>query len=80
MWIYPAQLGILIPGGLRPIIPYIPPSLGRRPVIVILRSGSRGPDCRSFRFSHAPVLEVGSTVELPVGCLGGQFAWHWLGS
>ena len=30
--------------------------LGRRVVIVILRYGSRGPDCRSFCFSHAPVL------------------------
>ena len=35
---------------------------------------SRGPDCRSFRFSHALVVTVGSTIELLVGCSGGQFA------
>ena len=68
MWIYPALLGILIPGGLRPIAPCPPPLLGRRAVIAILRSGSQGPNCRSFRFSHAPVLIVGSTTELLVGC------------
>ena len=77
MWIYPACLGILIPGGLRPIAPCPPPLLGRRAVIVIMRSRSRGLDCRSFRFSHAPVLTVGSTVELLVGCSEGQFTRHW---
>ena len=80
MWFYSDCLGILIPGGLWPISPCPPPLLGRRAVIAILRSGSRGPDCRSFRFSHAPVLTVGSTTELLVGCLGGQFAPHWSGS
>ena len=80
MWIYPTHLGILIPGGLRPIAPYPPPSLGRRAVIFILKPGSRGPDCRSFRFSHAPALTIGSTVGFLVGYSGGQFAQHWLGS
>ena len=74
MWIYPAQLGILIPGGLRPIAPYLPPSLGQRAVIAIPRFGSRGSNCRSFRSSHAPVLIVGSTAELLVGYSGGQFS------
>ena len=54
--------------GLRPISPCLPLSLGRRAIIAILRSKSRGPDCRSFRSSHAPVLTVGSIVELLVGC------------
>ena len=40
MWIYPARLGILIPGGLQPIAPYPPPLLMRQAVIAILRSGS----------------------------------------
>ena len=80
MWIYPARLGILISGGLRPIAPCPPSLLGRRAVIAIMRSGSRGSDCRSFRFSHAPVLTIGSTVKLLVGCSGGQFARHWSGS
>ena len=80
MWIYPTHVGILIPGGLRPIAPYPPPLLGRRAVISILRFGFRGLDCRSFHFSFAPVLTVGSTAKMVVGCLGGQFALHWLGS
>ena len=42
MWIYPARLRILIPGGLRPIAPYPPPLLGLQAVIAILRSGSQG--------------------------------------
>ena len=71
MWIYSAQLGILIPGGLRPIAPCLPPSLGRRVVIVIMRLGSRGPDCMIFRSSHAPILTVCSIVELLVGYSGG---------
>ena len=71
MWIYPAQLGILILRGLQPIAPCLPPLLRRRAVIVIMRSGSRGSDCRSFRSSHALVLTVGSTAELLVGCSGG---------
>ena len=77
MWIYPARLGILIPGGLQPIAPFPPPLLGRRAVIAILRSGSRGPSCMSFHFSHVLVLTVGSTVELLVGYSGGQFAQYW---
>ena len=80
MWFYPVCLGMLIPGGLRKIAPCPSPLLGRRVVIAILRSGSRGLDCRSFRFSHAIVLTVGSTIELLVGCSGGQFARHWSGS
>ena len=40
MLIYPARLGILISGGLRPIAPCPPPFLGRRVVISIMRSGS----------------------------------------
>ena len=52
MWIYPARLGILIPGGLRPIALCPLPLLGRRAVIAILRSGSRGLDYRSSHFSH----------------------------
>ena len=80
MWIYPARLEILIPGGLCPIAPCPRPLLGGRVAIAIMRSGSRGMDCRSFRFSHAPVLTIGSTAELLVSCSGGQFAWHWSGS
>ena len=71
MWIYPAHLGILISGGLRPITPCPPPLLGRRAIIAIMRSGSRGPDCRNFCFSHALVLIVSSIVELQVGCSRG---------
>ena len=67
MWIYSARLGILIPRGLRPIAPCLSPLFGRRVVIAILRSGFRGPNGRSFRFFHAPVLTVGSTAELLVG-------------
>ena len=80
MWIYLACLGILIPGGLRPIAPCPLPFLGRQVVLAIMRSRSRGPNCRSFRFSYPPVLTVGNTIELLVGCLGGQFARHWSGS
>ena len=68
MWIYLAHLGILIPRGLRPIAHYPPPLLGRRAVIDILRSRSRGPECRSFRFSHASLLTIDNTAELLVGC------------
>ena len=80
MWIYPARLGVLIPRGLRPIAPCPPPLPGQQAVIAILRSGSRGPNFRNFHFSHAPVLTVGSTAELLVGCLGGQFSRHWSSS
>ena len=76
MWIYPALLGILIPGSLRPIAPCLLPSLGRRSLIAILRYGFRCPDCRSFRLSHAPVLTIGSTTELLVGYSGGQSSRH----
>ena len=71
---------ILIPRDLRPIALCPPPLLGRRVVIAIMRFGTRGQDCRSFCFSHALVLTVGSIVELLVGCSGGQFAQHWSGS
>ena len=71
MWIYPARLSILMPRGLRPIAPCPPPLLGRQAVIAIMRSGLQGLDCRGFRFSPAPVLTFGSTVELLVGFLGG---------
>ena len=40
MWIYLARLGILIPGGLRPIAPCPSPLLRRRAVIAIMRLGS----------------------------------------
>ena len=40
MWTYPARLGILIPGGLRPIAPCLPPAPERRAVIAILRPRS----------------------------------------
>ena len=73
MWIFPAWLGILIPGGLRPIAPCLLPAPRRRAVIVILRPGSRGSDCWSFRFSHSPILTIGSTAGLLVGCSRGQF-------
>ena len=76
MWSYLARLGILIPRGLRPIAPCPPPFLWRRTLIAIMRPRSRGPDCRSFRFSHAPVLTIGSTIGLLVGCSRGQFAQH----
>ena len=58
----------------------LPPSLRRRAVIDILRSGSRGLDCKSFCSSHAPVLTIGSIVELLVGYLGGRFSRHWSSS
>ena len=74
MWIYLGRIGILIPGGLLPIAFCPPPSLGRRAVIAILRPVSQGPDCRSFRFSHASTLTIGSTIGLLVGCSGGQFS------
>ena len=77
MWFYPVYLGALIPGGLQPITPCPPPLLRWQAVIAILRSGSRGLDCRSFHFSHAPILTVGSTTELLVGCSRGQFTRHW---
>ena len=80
MWIFPARLGILIPGGLRKIAPCLLPAPTRRAVIAILRLGSRGSDCRSFRFSHASILTIGSTARLLVGCSRGQFAQHWLGN
>ena len=37
----------------------------------------RGSDCRSFCFSHALVVTIGSTIELLVGCSGGQFSLQW---
>ena len=80
MWIYPAHLGILIPRGLRPIAPCPLPLPRRRDVISIMRPGYRGPNCKSFRFSHALVLTIGSTTELLVGFSGGQFSRHWSGS
>ena len=80
MCTYPARLGILIPGGLRPIHPCPLPLLGQRAVIAIMSSKSQGTDCRSFRFSHAPLLTVCSTSKLLVGCSGGQFARHWSSS
>ena len=73
MWFYSVCLGILIPRGLRLIAPCLPSLLGRKAVIDILRSRSQGSDCRSFRFSHALVLTVGSTAKLLVGYSGGQF-------
>ena len=77
MWIYPARPSILIPGGLRPTAPCPPPLPRQRAVTVILRFGLRGLDYRSFRFSHAPTLTIGSTAELLVGCSRGQFSQHW---
>ena len=76
MWIYSARLRILIPGGLWPISPCPLPLLRRQAIISIMRSVSQGPNYRSFRFSHAPLLTVGNTIELLVGCSGGQFARH----
>ena len=66
----------LIPRGRRPIAPYLPPVPGWLSVVVILRPGSRGPDCGGFHFSHAPTLTIGSTAKLLVGCSGGRFAQH----
>ena len=63
-----------------PISPCPPPLLGRRVVIAILTSGSRGLNCRSFRFSHTPALKLGSITKLLVVCSGGQFSQHWSGS
>ena len=77
MWIYPARLIIFILVCLQPITPCPPPSLWRRAVISILRLGSQGPYCRSFRFSHAPAPTIDSTAGLLVGCSEGQFAKHW---
>ena len=80
MCIYPARLGILIPGGLWPIAP-CPPTLPRRRVVIaILRSGTRGPDYRSFSLSYAPVLTICRTTELLVGRSRGRFARHWSSS
>ena len=56
------------PGGLWSIAPFPTPFLGQRAVIAILRSRSRGLDCRNFRFSHAPIMTVGRTTELLVCC------------
>ena len=77
MWIYPVRLGVLILRGLRPIAPCPPLSLGWQAVISILRSRLQGPDCRSFRFSHAPTLTIDSTIGLLVGCSRDQIAQHW---
>ena len=77
MWIYPTRLGILIPGGLQLIAPCPPPLPRLRAVIDIMKYGLQGPNYRSFHFSHAPALTIGSTVGLLVGCSGGQFAQHW---
>ena len=74
MWIYRAHLGILIPGGQRPIAPCLLLAPGRRAVVAILRPGSRGLDCGSLRFSHAPALTIGSTVGLRISCSRGRFA------
>ena len=63
MCIYPAQLGIMTPGGLQPIAPCLP-----RAIISILSLGSQGSDCRCFFFSHAPILTIGSTAGQLVGC------------
>ena len=71
MWIYPARLGILIPGDLQPIAPCPPPLLGRQAVIYIVRSWSPGSDYRGFRFCPTLAPTVGSTIELLVGCSGG---------
>ena len=80
MWIYPARPSILTLRGPRPIAACLPPLSGRRAVTTILRFGLRGSDCRSFHFSRALALTIGSTAGLLVGCSGGQFAWHWLDS
>ena len=77
MWIYLAYLGILVPGGLRPIALCPSPFPEWRAIIAILWSKLQGPDYRSFHFSHAPALTIGSTSGLLVGCSGGQFAQHW---
>ena len=71
MWTYPARLNILILGGLRPIAPCPLPLPGWRAVVAILRSRLRGSDYRSFFFSHAPTLTIGSTTELLAGCSRG---------
>ena len=67
-----ARVSIL--GGQRLIAPYLPPVLGRRSIVTILKLGSRGPDCGSFRFSHAPALTIGSTAGLLVGHWKDQLA------
>ena len=51
-----------------------------RSVVAILRPGSRGLDCGSFRFSLASALTIGSIVGLLVGCSEDQLAQHWLDS
>ena len=77
MWIYPAQPRTLILGGQQPIAPCLPFAPGRRSVVAILRLGSRGPDCGTYHFSHAPTLTIGSNVGLLVGCSEDQLAQHW---
>ena len=62
------------------IAPCLPPALGRRSVVAILRLGSQGLDCGSFRFSHVLVLTIGRATRLLVGCLRGRFAQHWSNS
>ena len=62
--------------GLRPIAPCPPPLPGRQSVTAILWSRLQGSDCKSFRFSRAPALTIGSTTGMLVGYSGGQFARH----
>ena len=50
MWAYLVSLGILIPGGLRPIAPCSSPLLGQRALIAILRLGLEGRIVRAFVF------------------------------
>ena len=47
-------------------------------MIAILEARSRRPDYWSFHLSHALILTADSTGELLIGCLGGQYVWHWL--
>ena len=77
MRIYLGHLGVLIPGGLRPIAPCPPPLHGWQSVTAILRSGLRGPDCWSFHFFHAHALTIGSIAWLLVGYSRDQLAQHW---
>ena len=71
------QPGAMILGGQRPIAPCLPPMPGRRSVVTILKPWTRGPDCGSFCFFHAPVRTIGSTIGLLVGYSKDQLTQLW---
>ena len=77
MWICLVQPGASILGGQRPIAPCLPPALGWRSVVAILKPRTRGPDCGSFFFFHASVRTIGSIVGVLVGYSKDQLTQRW---